>query len=61
MHAAVVEHFGQPLVLKEMAVPTPLFDGVADCITLRGAFVGNREDMVESLAFGARGQVKAAQ
>jgi propanol-preferring alcohol dehydrogenase len=39
--------------------PTPLFEVVADCITIRGSFVGNREDMAEALAFGARGQVKA--
>jgi propanol-preferring alcohol dehydrogenase len=39
--------------------PTPLFEVVADCITIRGSFVGNREDMAEALAFAARGQVKA--
>ncbi|WP_428717228.1 zinc-dependent alcohol dehydrogenase [Undibacterium curvum] len=39
--------------------PTPLFDVVANCITIRGSFVGNRLDMAEALAFGAEGKVKA--
>jgi propanol-preferring alcohol dehydrogenase len=39
--------------------PTPLFDVVAKCITVRGSFVGNREDMAECLAFAAEGRVKA--
>ena len=39
--------------------PTPLFDVVANCITIRGSFVGNREDMAEALAFAAEGKVKA--
>jgi len=39
--------------------PVPLFDVVANCITIRGSFVGNREDMVEALAFAAEGRVKA--
>jgi propanol-preferring alcohol dehydrogenase len=39
--------------------PTPLFDVVANCITIRGSFVGNRQDMAESLAFAAEGKVKA--
>ena len=39
--------------------PTPLFDVVANCITIRGSFVGTREDMAEALAFAAAGQVKA--
>jgi propanol-preferring alcohol dehydrogenase len=39
--------------------PVPLFDVVANCITIRGSFVGNREDMVETLAFAAEGRVKA--
>lgn len=39
--------------------PTPLFDVVANCITLRGSFVGNRRDMAEALAFAADGRVKA--
>jgi propanol-preferring alcohol dehydrogenase len=37
----------------------PLFDVVANCITIRGSFVGNREDMAEALAFAADGKVKA--
>jgi propanol-preferring alcohol dehydrogenase len=39
--------------------PTPLFDVVANCITIRGSFVGNRKDMAEALAFAAEGKVKA--
>jgi propanol-preferring alcohol dehydrogenase len=39
--------------------PVPLFDVVADCITIRGSFVGNREDMAEALDFAVRGKVKA--
>ena len=39
--------------------PTPLFDVVANCITIRGSFVGTRKDMAESLAFAAEGKVKA--
>jgi len=39
--------------------PVPLFDVVANCITIRGSFVGTRQDMVEALAFAADGRVKA--
>jgi propanol-preferring alcohol dehydrogenase len=39
--------------------PLPLFDVVANCITVRGSFVGNREDMAEALAFAAQGKVTA--
>ena len=39
--------------------PVPLFDVVANCITIRGSFVGTREDMAEALAFSAQGKVKA--
>ncbi len=39
--------------------PVPLFDVVAKCITIRGSFVGNREEMAEALAFAADGKVKA--
>lgn len=39
--------------------PTPLFDVVANCITIRGSFVGNRCDMAEALAFATDGKVKA--
>ncbi len=39
--------------------PVPLFDIVADCIGIRGSFVGNREDLAESLSFAAEGKVKA--
>jgi propanol-preferring alcohol dehydrogenase len=39
--------------------PIPLFEVVANCMTIRGSFVGNREDMAETLAFAAEGKVKA--
>jgi len=39
--------------------PTPLFEVVANCITIRGSFVGSRCDMAEALAFAAAGKVKA--
>jgi propanol-preferring alcohol dehydrogenase len=38
--------------------PVPLFDVVANCITIRGSFVGTRQDMAETLDFAARGKVK---
>jgi D-arabinose 1-dehydrogenase-like Zn-dependent alcohol dehydrogenase len=37
----------------------PLFDVVANCITVRGSFVGTRRDMAEAIAFAAEGRVKA--
>jgi len=37
--------------------PLPLFDVVANCITIRGSFVGTREDMAEALDFASRGKV----
>ena len=40
--------------------PVPLFDVVANCITIRGSFVGTRRDMAEALAFAAEGKVKAS-
>jgi len=39
--------------------PVPLFDAVANCITIRGSFVGTREDMAETLAFATEGKIKA--
>ncbi len=39
--------------------PVPLFDVVANCITVRGSFVGTRKDMAECLEFAADGKVKA--
>jgi propanol-preferring alcohol dehydrogenase len=39
--------------------PVPLFDVVANCITIRGSFVGTRQDMHEALAFAVGGKVKA--
>jgi len=32
---------------------------VANCITIRGSFVGTRQDMAEALSFAAEGKVKA--
>jgi propanol-preferring alcohol dehydrogenase len=39
--------------------PIPLFEVVANCITIRGSFVGTRQDMAEALAFAVGGKVKA--
>ena len=39
--------------------PVPLFEVVANCITIRGSFVGTRQDMAEALAFAVNGKVKA--
>jgi alcohol dehydrogenase, propanol-preferring len=39
--------------------PVPLFDVVANCITVRGSFVGTRQDMAEALSFAVGGKVKA--
>jgi len=39
--------------------PIPLFDVVANCVTVRGSFVGTRQDMADALAFAAAGKVKA--
>jgi alcohol dehydrogenase, propanol-preferring len=39
--------------------PVPLFDVVANCVTIRGSFVGTRQDMAEALAFAIGGKVKA--
>ena len=39
--------------------PVPLFDVVANCITIRGSFVGTRQDMADALAFATTGKVKA--
>jgi propanol-preferring alcohol dehydrogenase len=36
--------------------PTPLFEVVANCITIRGSFVGTRRDMAEALAFAVDGR-----
>jgi propanol-preferring alcohol dehydrogenase len=41
------------------AFPVPLFDVVASCITIRGSFVGTRQDMAEALAFAVQGKVRA--
>jgi len=39
--------------------PLLLFEVVANCITVRGLFVGTRQDMAETLAFAAEGKVHA--
>jgi propanol-preferring alcohol dehydrogenase len=39
--------------------PVPLFDVVANCLTIKGSFVGNRRDLAEALAFAAEGKVRA--
>jgi propanol-preferring alcohol dehydrogenase len=39
--------------------PVPLFDVVANCITIRGSFVGTRQDMAEALDFAIDGRVRA--
>jgi propanol-preferring alcohol dehydrogenase len=39
--------------------PLSLFEVVANCITVRGSFVGTRQDMAEALAFAAEGKVNA--
>jgi propanol-preferring alcohol dehydrogenase len=39
--------------------PVPLFELVANCVTIRGSFVGTRQDMIEALAFAAEGKVTA--
>jgi len=36
--------------------PVPLFDVVANCITIRGSFVGSRQDMAESPRLRCRRQ-----
>jgi propanol-preferring alcohol dehydrogenase len=38
--------------------PVPLFDVVANCIAIRGSFVGTRQDTAEALAFAAEGNLK---
>jgi propanol-preferring alcohol dehydrogenase len=40
--------------------PTPIFDVVLKGLTVRGAIVGTRKDLEESLQFAAEGKVKAA-
>ena len=39
--------------------PIPLFEVVSQCLTIRGSFVGNRQDLAEALAFAAEGKVRA--
>ncbi len=41
------------------AFPLEVFGLVAGAVTVRGSFVGTREDMAECLDFAARGKVKA--
>jgi propanol-preferring alcohol dehydrogenase len=51
--------FKQGVGLPPGEFPVPLFDVVANCITIRGSFVGTRQDMAEALAFAVDGKVKA--
>jgi propanol-preferring alcohol dehydrogenase len=39
--------------------PLDIFNLVAGAVTVRGSFVGTREDMAEALDFAARGKVHA--
>lgn len=39
--------------------PLPLFDVIANCLTIRGSFAGNRRDMAHALEFAADGKVRA--
>jgi propanol-preferring alcohol dehydrogenase len=39
--------------------PVPLFDVAANCTTIRGSFVGTRQDMAETFSFAVGGKVKA--
>lgn len=39
--------------------PLDIFNLVADCVTVRGSFVGTRKDMTECLDFAAKGKVRA--
>ena len=39
--------------------PLDIFNLVADCVTVRGSFVGTRKDMAECLDFAAKGKVRA--
>jgi propanol-preferring alcohol dehydrogenase len=41
------------------AFPLDIFNLVANCVTVRGSFVGTREDMAQCLDFAAKGKVKA--
>ena len=41
------------------AFPLDIFDLVADCVTVRGSFVGTRKDMAECLDFAVKGKVRA--
>ncbi len=40
--------------------PVPLFDVVARCLTIRGSFVGTRQDMAEALDFAPLSKSKTA-
>ena len=37
----------------------PLYDVLANCITICGSFVGTRQDTADALAFAAAGKIKA--
>jgi len=46
-------------ILRRANSPSRCSMWVANCITIRGSFVGTRRDMAEALAFAAAGKVKA--
>ena len=50
---------GADYVTRTGEFSTPLFNVAANCITIRGSFVGTRQDMSEGLAFAADVKVKA--
>jgi alcohol dehydrogenase, propanol-preferring len=45
--------------LPQGEFPLPLFDVAANCIAVRGLFVGTRKDMAECLDFAVDGRLKA--
>ncbi len=69
MQAAVVEAFRAPLAMRRLSmpslgpgeIPAPLFDIVTNCVTVRGSFIGTRQDVAESLAFAAACRVRTGR
>ena len=58
---AMTRKFGTCVLngLPPGAFPLDIFDLVANCVTVRGSFVGTRKDMAECLDFAVRGKVHA--
>jgi D-arabinose 1-dehydrogenase-like Zn-dependent alcohol dehydrogenase len=56
-HLAI--QYAKAMGLPPGEFPIPLFDVVANCITIRGSFFGTRQDMAEALTFVAAGKVRA--